>query len=117
MIYCACKGRKAFVDGKCAHCGMRRPKQKRVPRLFRGAAKDPVEIDATMATPATVHHFHDSRYWSPIVSDEEERVAPVTVYDANGKVKRVIQVEELRSRTTDYDDAYRTNFHLFNKRK
>ena len=40
-------------------------------------------------TEYTVMMGHDSRYWAPRV-DESDAFGPVTVYDAEGKVLRIV---------------------------
>jgi|SRR6185503_10864695 len=94
-----------------------RPGEKVNP-LLRGLKQEVArgEIEATMAEPATVHMQHDSWYWSPNI-DEAERVNPVTVYDGEGKVLRVITKEELMRRNIDEGAMYKNNFHLFVKDK
>jgi len=96
----------------------RRGKYSKVNPLLRGL-KQEVEagqIESTMAEPATVHMPHDSWYWSPNI-DEAERVNPVTVYDAEGKVLRVITKEQLMARGIDEGAMYKNNFHLFAREK
>jgi len=76
-------------------------------RKYKMRPWDDDKVDASMAQEYTLLAGSSSRYWKPFV-DDQERVYPVKVYDAQGQLTKTWTKKQLMARV---EQKYHWNNH------